>query len=308
MQKISILSISLAVAILTGCTGSDDENSGTGYYIDSAVSGVEYSCGSQNGKTGSDGNFTFEKGKDCIFSLGSMKLREVNADTLKDKIKILEDNLVVATLLQTLDSDGDPDNDGIVISENILAELREKNIITLPVNQDEVAAIYEAIKNVDGYQGSLKTEEEAQAHLERVQYSILREYGTYTDNGGEVIITKADAGMNRASPPEFQFNLKYQIGNGHQDRDNVQITTQYHSPSEFDNALVNNSIVLTESDLYVGMEIFGEGWVGNDSISDDFEVTITKNSDGTYSLQSQGTFTSRDRVISDINAIAVLLQ
>jgi hypothetical protein len=179
MKKRVILSVGLATAILTGCGSSSggEATTGIGYYIDSAVSGVDYVCGSKSGKTRADGGFTFEVGKDCTFSLGSMKLREVKASTLKDQIKVLENNLVVATLLQTLDSDGDPDNDGIVISSKILAELKAKNITALPTNQDEVAVIYEVIKNVDGYQGSLKTEEEAQAHLDS---------GSSSDSAGDV--------------------------------------------------------------------------------------------------------------------------
>jgi hypothetical protein len=176
MKKKIVLSLGLATAIFTGCGSSSsggDNNTGTGYYIDSAISGVDYVCGKQKGKTGSNGSFTFEKGKDCTFSLGDMKLREVKADTLKDQIKVLEDNLAVATLLQTLDSDGNPDNDGIVISENILAELKAKNITALPTNQDDVAVIYEVIKNVEGYNGVLKTEEEVQAHLDSGSSSNL---------------------------------------------------------------------------------------------------------------------------------------
>jgi hypothetical protein len=64
-----------------------------------------------------------------------------------------------------LDSDGDPNNNGITISANILAELKAKNITKLPTNEDEVAVIYEIIKNVDGYQGVFKTEAEAEQHL-----------------------------------------------------------------------------------------------------------------------------------------------
>jgi len=176
MKKRVILSIGLATAILTGCgSSSDPTTTGTGYYIDSAVSGVDYVCGSQSGKTGSDGSFTFEKGKDCTFSLGSMKLREVKAATLKDQIKVIEDNLAVATLLQTLDSDGDPNNNGIVISAKIVEELKAKNITKLPTNQDEVAEIYEVIKNVDGYKGKLKSEDEAQTHLAKAQGTQLKE-------------------------------------------------------------------------------------------------------------------------------------
>ena len=194
MKKIVILSIGLATAILTGCGSSsgrgNNTKTGTGYYIDSAVSGVDYVCGSKSGKTGADGSFTFEIGKNCTFSLGSMKLREVKAAKLKDQIKVLEDNLAVATLLQTLDIDGDPDNNGIVISEKVLAELKAKNITTLPTNQNEVAEIYEVIKNVDGYQGKLKNKTEVQTHLVQTQGAQLKEllagktfYNVSSDDG-----------------------------------------------------------------------------------------------------------------------------
>jgi len=303
MKKKIVLSIGLATAIFTGCGGSSDGDSGvstgTGYYIDSAVSGVDYVCGSQNGKTGSDGSFTFEKGKACTFSLGDMKLREVKADTLKDQIKIIEDNLAVATLLQTLDSDGDPNNNGIVISSKIIEELKAKNITKLPTNQDEVAEVYEVIKNVDGYKGVLKTEEEAQAHLKKSQENAFTKHGTYTENGKLITITRAKSNMNRATPPIFQFNLKHDIND---DRDMVQINTIYKSKSKFDNALTNNTITIKGNALYIGMEIAGKGWVGNDSVSDDLEIVITKNNDGTYSIKSEGSFTSNGRIISNINA------
>lgn len=176
MKKSVIVSIGLATALFTGCGSSDGgSTTGKGYYIDSAVSGVDYVCGTESGKTGPDGSFTFEKGKSCTFSLGSMKLRVVEAITLKDQVKVLEDNLAVATLLQTLDSDGDPDNDGITISAKMVEAFKTQNITVLPANQDAVAVIYEAIKNVEGYQGELKSETDAQTHLAKAQGSQLKE-------------------------------------------------------------------------------------------------------------------------------------
>lgn len=99
--------------MVSGCGGgsSDPEvDTGTGYYTDSAVSGVHYTCGSKSGVIGVDGSFTFEVGKDCTFTLGDITLRSVDADNLQDKVKIVEDRVELARMLQTLDKDGNSNN------------------------------------------------------------------------------------------------------------------------------------------------------------------------------------------------------
>ena len=60
--KTSILSLS-ASTILIGCGGSNgstNTNTGTAYYLDSAVEGVSYKCGIKEGTTDKDGAFKFE--------------------------------------------------------------------------------------------------------------------------------------------------------------------------------------------------------------------------------------------------------
>ena len=81
----------------------------------------------------------------------------------------------------------------------------------------------------------------------------------------------------------------------------VQINTTYTSKQDFDNAFSGNNLVLSFSNNNlqgVGMEIAGKGWVGSESVSDNFQVTVTKNSDGTYNIVSQGSFVANGNNIT----------
>ncbi|RUM67720.1 MAG: hypothetical protein DSZ05_02145 [Sulfurospirillum sp.] len=195
MKKGIVVLSMVTVGLFNGCGGSAVENdtatTGTGYYIDSAVSGVDYVCGMQTGKTGTDGSFIFEKGADCTFSIGDMILRKVDSRSLKENVKIIEDNLTVATLLQTLDSDGDPEKAGITISPEVARILQQNKIVKLPENENEVVEIYEMIKNVNDYHGTLKSVEEARAHLNKTKKSFADNTSNSSQKGlhGDGIFT-----------------------------------------------------------------------------------------------------------------------
>lgn len=144
------------VLVLSGCGGggSDDESqtqitTGTGFYVDSAVSGVKYACGASEGTTDDSGKFTFEVGKDCTFFLGDIKLRDVDKEILKNGVTVYETDAATAQILQSLDSDGNPTN-GITISEEFVTALSSANITTLPTNEAETIALLEAIENAGG--------------------------------------------------------------------------------------------------------------------------------------------------------------
>lgn len=64
-QYIKLSLIPLVISpLLVGCGGSSTTASiGTGTYVDSAVEGVTYSCGTQSGVTDKNGTFHFEKVK-----------------------------------------------------------------------------------------------------------------------------------------------------------------------------------------------------------------------------------------------------
>ncbi|SFV55069.1 hypothetical protein MNB_SV-12-302 [hydrothermal vent metagenome] len=189
MRKI-ILSSALALLLLNGCGGgsSSDNNgessangttnlktTGTGYYVDSAVEGVDYLCGSQSGTTDENGTFIFEAGEDCNFSIGGLPLRDINASSLDDNITILEDNIEVAQLLQTLDMDGNATN-GITIDKNASSKVLDNiNLDEIPTDLDKdiLDAIQQGLEEIsEEYKGSAKTKEEAQVHLDETEKDL----------------------------------------------------------------------------------------------------------------------------------------
>jgi hypothetical protein len=187
MKKSISYSLALsAILAITGCGGSDDTtdeianstNTATGYYLDSAVSGAEFSCGSQVGVTDTDGKFTFEKGQDCTFSLGGIELRKVEANLLADGGKIVETNVKVAAMLQSLDTDKNPDN-GITISDSVVQafkkSLQDNNITTVPTSTQLQTVLTEIAVNVDGFTDTIVTEDKALAHLRTTQAEVLKD-------------------------------------------------------------------------------------------------------------------------------------
>lgn len=188
MNKNIILSSIAIVALvsLIGCgsgssnsneSSSDNENgsgsassSSTGHYLDSAIGGVDYACGSLSSVTDTDGKFSYELNKECTFSVGNIVLRKVSKDDLStNSVTIIENNMTVARLLQTMDNDGDASN-GINISEKIRDALKQNGIS----DRVDIGSLYNnVIVNTEGYQGHLVTETEASEHLQATIKTIL---------------------------------------------------------------------------------------------------------------------------------------
>ncbi len=186
MNRLTIGSIVTATLLLVGCGGgsststpSTPANNGTdkkiekGYYIDSAIKGVNYQCGNESGITDENGTFTFERGSDCNFTLGGVKLRDINASLLEDNITILETNVTIAQLLQTLDSDGNASN-GIHIARGAGSIIKE----TLPsldnLNQDLLEAIHARLRaeHSNEYNGTVIDRNQTVAHLNRTRANL----------------------------------------------------------------------------------------------------------------------------------------
>ena len=138
---------------------------GTGFYIDSAVSGVNYTCGSQEGTTGPDGSFTFDVDASCTFTLAGVELRSVDATALEDNVQIIEQNPKVAQLLQSLDIDGDP-RTGITITKEVVAAIVAAGFDGIPTDDTEVQALVAAAEEaVETFTGGFVTEEAAVEHV-----------------------------------------------------------------------------------------------------------------------------------------------
>jgi DNA-binding beta-propeller fold protein YncE len=176
MQKninMTILSLTLS-SILAGCGSSSTTNTSSGadvgkaYYLDSAVAGVAYKCGTQEGITGIDGSFLFTKGEGCQFYVGDLLLKDIPASHLQDGKKIIEEDATVASLLQTLDSDGNAEN-GIEITQSVVAALKENGIKKLPQTESELTDVWSALKQKSDYKGRIIDKESAMAHVQQTK-------------------------------------------------------------------------------------------------------------------------------------------
>lgn len=171
--KLGLAAVAASMA-LVGC-GSDSSSDfstdiGTSFYIDSAVEGVNYKCGTQEGITEANGKFTFDIGSNCTFNLGAIKLRDVNVEELVDGANLYEKNDALSSVLLGIDADGDPSN-GITINADIVDALVEAGITEIP---DTDVADLEVVKTVivdNG--GTYVTLEEAQAHLDETATTAL---------------------------------------------------------------------------------------------------------------------------------------
>ncbi|EIF50042.1 hypothetical protein [Sulfurovum sp. AR] len=163
--KLGLAAISASIA-LVGCGGGSTggtplTSTGKAYYIDNAVGGVNYVCGSQEGITGPDGSFTFEVGSSCTFYLGDLKLRDVAPELLVDGTDVYETDNNIREILLSLDEDGDTSN-GITINATIVEALATEGITSLPTNRTEMDALKSVIETNGG---TVVTELEAQEHF-----------------------------------------------------------------------------------------------------------------------------------------------
>ncbi|NPA61391.1 MAG: hypothetical protein GXO06_03795, partial [Epsilonproteobacteria bacterium] len=206
MRKLTITSIVATTLLLVGCgsggSSSSTDSSGTttslvdtptappaistptvenlmvgkGYYVDSAVEGVDYECGNQNGTTDANGTFNFERGEGCEFKLGQVKIREVDGYLLEDNITILEDNETVAQLLQTLDADGNASN-GIQIPEHSGGVVADTIASIDDLNQEILEAIHTSIKTEypNEYNGTVVDINQTREHLAETRQELASE-------------------------------------------------------------------------------------------------------------------------------------
>ena len=183
-----VLSIA-AFTILTGCGSSSSDSSSTtstalatARYVDSAVAGVAYNCGSQQGFTDETGAFHFERGKQCILSVGDVVLRNVDTSNLPDQAVILEDNTATAQFLQSLDKDGNPNN-GINIDQEIHSVLKTEGVHSIPKDDTELAEVVTKVKNrAPDFQGRFVSKAEAEEHLRQTEEMIMQENNSNMDD------------------------------------------------------------------------------------------------------------------------------
>ncbi|MCD9460124.1 thrombospondin type 3 repeat-containing protein [Marinibactrum halimedae] len=139
MLQRSPLAIALILALTTtacGGGGGGGSNSGggttptpppstelTGILIDSPVANVAFQTATKSGTTNENGEFTYEPGETVTFSIGDLVLGTIPAAETITPLDLADSNDVTdpavlnrIRLLQSLDTDGNPDN-GITISD-----------------------------------------------------------------------------------------------------------------------------------------------------------------------------------------------
>lgn len=203
-QTLTALSAaSLLLLSACGGGGSSPAQTATGYFIDSAVSGLTYTSGAQSGVTGTDGSFTYEVGQPITFKLGNIVLGTVTVDKNKrifpvDLVSGASDEThpkvsLMARLLQALDSDGNPSN-GITIDDTTRAAMTK--VIDL-ASTDPADALSQIQTFLQSKSITLVDENTAQAH---VRANLIKEFaGTWTGSfaggdNGPCEVTLSDTG------------------------------------------------------------------------------------------------------------------
>jgi len=195
-----MLKITMGIAlifILSACKGgagnktdSEDKKLLTGYYIDSPVIGLEYDCNTNKGKTDSDGKFQFEAGESCTFYLGNKAMRSIDKDKLFNGVKIFEKNLKIASILQTLDADGNASN-GIEIPSG--ADI----CMDKSIHDTNVSQLHSCLKkSILEYSGTEVNETKAKEHLENTEKKYNPTTNITIMENNSINITLSDKNIN----------------------------------------------------------------------------------------------------------------
>ena len=169
MKNLFSLSLITTLSLLTACGSSDlPTNLPTkqGAFVDAPVEGLSFTTSSGlTGTTNAAGVFNYLAGDTVTFSLGNVNFPPVAAGDLISPIDLFGASsanhpgaLAIARLLQSVDSDGNPDN-GIKINLTKLA-----STLTQPADWSNLNAVQLAAMLSDGASG-LRSENQARTHL-----------------------------------------------------------------------------------------------------------------------------------------------
>ncbi len=152
-----VVTFGLTAAFISGCGGggsssadssSSGKGSNVGYYLDNAVEGVSYLCGTKRGTTDKNGRFYFDTNASCTFSVADIPIRYVAAADLSKNVKIYEDNAHTARFLQSLDYDGVIDN-GIQIKKSVIDFLKDRATNDIPQTDLDIQILIGNLKQND---------------------------------------------------------------------------------------------------------------------------------------------------------------
>lgn len=278
-----------------------------GYYKDSEVVGLPYQCGADSGLTGSEGEFFFSQGDSCEFFLDTAMehpIREIAAETLFDDVVIFETNPLIGQTLQSLDSDGNPDN-GIDINQEVVAAvIADEGFNGVPADESEADALSTIIDNNNGDDVGVVTSSEAQAHMLE---TLLTSGSMYQHCSGRVAgkaLSKIDfSGGNLSLNDETSTNSYSFEDSG------VVVTTSDGSSETYTNnsdtlASSNESVNLKDSSgnehtFYFSAESALAGDADSCAFGDTTAPVITLNGEASQSVAYQGAFTDAGASATD---------
>lgn len=188
MKFLFMLSFSLTVCLFTAC-GSSDLPTKQGVFVDAPVEGLTYATSSGlTGTTNATGVFNYLAGDSVIFSLGGINFPLVTAGDMVSPLDLAGASsanhpgaLAIARLLQSVDSDGNPDN-GITVDRAKLA-----STLIQPTEWSNLSGVQLAAMLRDGPSG-LRTEIQARTHLSRQLAALTKDpqmslVGRYNSGG-----------------------------------------------------------------------------------------------------------------------------
>jgi len=194
MRKLSKLGLSLAIIAtlsLSGCGGSSSSDDNTtaenttvvksGKFIDSQVSGIEYSTSTQHGITDENGSFSYIEGETVTFKIGGITLGNTQAndvitplDTLGVTSAQSKNAVDMFIMLQSLDADNNNSN-GIQISANTL---ESSNSMSVDFTQENLIDMSSILIQFGISSSNIKSEIDAKKHFTS---SILSQYSNAND-------------------------------------------------------------------------------------------------------------------------------
>jgi hypothetical protein len=188
MKYLARLSLIASVCLLAAC-GNSDLHTKQGVFVDAPVEGLTYLTSSGlSGTTNATGVFNYLAGDSVTFSLGSINFPSVAAGDLVTPLDLAGASsanhpgaLAIARLLQSVDSDGNPDN-GITVNRAKLA-----STISQPADWSKVSGVQLSAMLSDGASG-LRSESPARTHLSSQLKSFTKEpqmslVGRYASGG-----------------------------------------------------------------------------------------------------------------------------
>lgn len=193
MQSIQWSLAFVAAATLTACGGGGSGSSSAaatsqGTFLDSAVSGLGYTCGSTSGTTDSAGHFNYESGSTCTFKIGGVTIGSAAAASTLTPVSLVSGASDethpqvsnIARFLQSLDSDNNPGN-GITIDSNVATTLSSD---TLDFSSSSFGTSAQTLVTKAISTRTLVSDSTAQAHMrDSILLKLAGAYScTYTGN------------------------------------------------------------------------------------------------------------------------------